>query len=301
MTEVNDDLSRHLRPGPLLEGRVAVVTGGAGGIGDAICRTFAAHGASVVVADNHAERAAATAAAVRARGVGALAVTADLTSADGIESLRTQALDTFGQVDILINGLGHHLGVHGPFEDNREEQWQGLYEVNLLHVLRASQAFIPGMRQRGWGRIVNFSSVEGIRSAPDIAVYTAFKGAVDSFTKSLGVGLASSGIRVNAIAVDKTRAYQVNHYALPAEYERFVPTWIPAGRYGEGDDVAGVALFLASDLAEWVVGQTLPADGGTLAAGGWYRTPTRWTNSPLLTQYVETDPSINAARPRSLQ
>src|SRR3546814_889515 len=135
------------------------------------------------------------------------------------------------------------------------------------------------MRERGWGRIVNFSSVEGIRSAPDIAVYTAFKGAVDSFTKSLGVGLAGSGIRVNAIAVDKTRGYQVNHYALPAEYEHLVSSWIPVGRYGEGDDVAGVVLFLASDLGEWVVGQTIPADGGTLAAGGWYKTPTRWTRS----------------------
>jgi NAD(P)-dependent dehydrogenase (short-subunit alcohol dehydrogenase family) len=188
----------------------------------------------------------------------------------------------------------------GDFEDLDEAKWQELYEVNLLHVFRASQAFIPYMKEAGWGRIVNFSSVEGIRSAPSLAVYSAFKGAIDSFTKSLGVDMARYGIRVNAIAVDKTRAFQVNHYELPAEYERLVPTWIPAGRYGEPTDVANVALFLSSDLCSWVVGQTIVADGGTLAAGGWYRTTKRWTNQPLLVQYFE-DPAANEGRPANLQ
>jgi NAD(P)-dependent dehydrogenase (short-subunit alcohol dehydrogenase family) len=295
-------VAAHLRAGPLLRGRVAVVTGGAGGIGAAVCRTFAEHGAEgIVVADNDAARTATTVAAVSDSGSTAIGVTADLTTAAGVDELTQATIERFGRADILVNGLGHHLGALGPFESTTETQWQGLYEINLLHVFRTCKAFIPGMRERRWGRIVNFSSVEGIRSGPDIAVYTAFKGAVDSFTKSLGVALARDGIRVNAIAVDKTRAYQVNHYALPEEYEHLVPSWIPAGRYGEGDDVAGATLFLSSDLASWVVGQTLPADGGTLAAGGWYRTPTRWTNSPLLVQYLEDDPAINAARPRSLQ
>lgn len=290
-----------LQPGPLLKGRRAVVTGGAGGIGTAICRSFAAHGASVLVADIDADRTAATVDVVTADGGSATAVVADLTTEAGVAALVATAADTLGEIDIVVNGLGEHLGFNGPFEDSTEAQWQALYEVNLLHVFRVTKAFVPQMRARRWGRIINFSSVEGIRSGPDLAVYTAFKGALDSFTKSLGVSLAGSGVRVNAIAVDKTRAYQVNHYALPAEYEKFVPTWIPAGRYGEGSDIAGVALMLASDLGEWVVGQTIPADGGTLAAGGWYQTPTRWTNSPLLTQYVEEDPDVNATRPRSLQ
>src|SRR3546814_14286864 len=118
------------------------------------------------------------------------------------------------------------------------------------------------MRERGLWRIVNFSSVEGIRSAPDIAVYTAFKGAVDSFTKSLGVGLAGSGIRVNAIAVDKTRGYQVNHYALPAEYAHLVSSWIPVGRSGEGAAVAAAELLLAPDLGAWWVAPALPPAAG---------------------------------------
>ena len=157
------------------------------------------------------------------------------------------------------------------------------------------------MRERQWGRIVNFSSVEGIRSMPYAAPYTAYKGAIDSFTKTLGVEFARDDIRVNAIAVDKTRSHQVNFYNLGEEYDRHVPVWVPAGRYGEGDDIAAIVLFLASEMAAWIVGQTIVADGGTLAAGGWYRTPVKWTNSPLLHQYFEDDPAINAARPRGVQ
>jgi NAD(P)-dependent dehydrogenase (short-subunit alcohol dehydrogenase family) len=157
------------------------------------------------------------------------------------------------------------------------------------------------MRERGWGRIVNFSSVEGIRAAPALAVYAAFKAAVDAFTKSLAVDVARDGIRVNAIAVDKTRAYQVGHYELPEEYARLANTWIPSGRYGEPEDVAGVVLFLSSELSSWVTGQTIVADGGTLSAGGWFRTPTRWTNQPLLVQYFDDDPGENEKRPPAVQ
>lgn len=284
-----------------LEGRVAVVTGGAGGIGGATCALLAEQGSDVVIVDNHAERTAAVVSEVERRGRRALPVVLDLTADDGVAEVASRALEAFGHVDILINGLGEHLGTAGPFASSTEEQWDDLYKVNLLHVFRACQAFSPGMCERGWGRIVNFSSVEGMRAMPSHPVYTAFKGAIDSFTKSLGVDLAGRGVNVNCIAVDKTRAVQVGFYQLPEEYHRMVPVWIPAGRYAEPEEVAGVALFLASEQSSWVVGQTIPADGGTLAAGGWYRTPIRWTNSPLLVQYFEDDPSINEARPDSLQ
>lgn len=112
--------------------------------------------------------------------------------------------------------------------------------------------------------------------------------------------LAPFGIGVTALAVDKTRAHQVDHYRLPAEYERRVPSWIPAGHYADPDEVARIAVFLASELNTWIVGETIAADGGTLAAGGWYRTPARWTNQPVLTQYVEP-PEVNDTRPPSLR
>ena len=228
---------------------------------------------------------------MEAAGRRALGVVADLTEPGAIEDAVARTEVALGPVDVLVNGVGEHLALSGPFEDSDEEGWDALYRVNLLPVMRACHAVIAGMKARGWGRIVNFSSVEGLRAMPQAAPYTAFKAAVDGFTKSLAVEVAGAGVRVNAIAVDKTRAHQVGFYELGEEYERHVPVWVPAGRYGEGDDVASVVLFLSSELCSWVVGETIAADGGTLRAGGWYRTPVKWTNSPLLVQYFE-DPEL---------
>ena len=142
--------------------------------------------------------------------------------------------------------------------------------------------------------------MEGIRSSPWLAVYTSFKRAIDAFTKSVGVDIARHGVIMNAIVVDKVRAFQSAHYALPEEYLRLVPTWIPAGRYGEAEEVARIVAFLVSPMNGWIVAQTVIADGGTLSAGGWYRTTARWTNQPLLVQHLE-DPEINARRPGAVQ
>jgi NAD(P)-dependent dehydrogenase (short-subunit alcohol dehydrogenase family) len=284
----------------LLDGRVAVVTGGAGSIGDAVCEHFVREGAAVLVADVNRERTQAVVERLERSGGRAIPFVADLTDAAAVEEMVGVALAELGSVDVLVNGVGDHLGIAGPFEESDEAGWQALYDVNLLHVLRACRAVVPHMRRRGWGRIVNFSSVEGIRAAPALAVYAAFKAAIDAFTKSLAVDVARDGIRVNAIAVDKTRAHQVGHYDLPDEYAQLVHTWIPAGRYGEPADVARVALFLATEMSSWITGQTIVADGGTLSAGGWYRTPKRWTNQPLLVQYLE-DPAANEKRPPAVQ
>jgi NAD(P)-dependent dehydrogenase (short-subunit alcohol dehydrogenase family) len=284
-----------------MAGRVAVLTAGGGAICGEAARLLAHAGCDVVIADLDGDRLSAVAHRIHDEtGRTALTVTVDLRTADGMADLSRRAFGRFGRVDVLINGLGEHLASAGPHEDSDEDTWQALYEVNLLHVFRATKAFVPAMKRRGWGRIVNFSSVEGVRAAPALAVYAAFKRAVDGFTRSLAVDLARHGIVVNAVAVDKTRAYQVNHYDLPEEYARLAHTWVPAGRYGEPADVANVVVFLCSPLNTWIVGSTVAADGGTLAAGGWFRTPARWTNQPLLTQYLE-EPQINASRPPAVQ
>ena len=285
----------------LLRGRIAVVTGAAGGICASVTSMLAELGCTVICADADAQRLADLAERVTAAG-GArpTTVVADLRTAEGVAALEQATFAAHDRVDILINGLGEHLASAGPFESGTDELWQALYEVNLLHVFRVCRAFVPSMKRHGWGRIVNFSSVEGIRSAPDLAVYAAFKRGIDGFTKSLAVELAGNGIVVNAVAVDKTRSYQVGQYALPDEYARLAHVWVPAGRYGEPADVARVVVFLASPLNTWIVGDTVVADGGTLSAGGWFRTPARWTNQPLLVQYFE-DPQANAARPRPVQ
>jgi NAD(P)-dependent dehydrogenase (short-subunit alcohol dehydrogenase family) len=284
-----------------LTGKVAVVTGGGGAIGAESSAILARNGAAVVVADIDQNRVDKVVAAVDAAGSRALPFVGDVTDAATVDRLFEYARTELGGIDILINGVGEHLLSAGPHEGSEEEMWQALYEVNLLHVFRTCRLAVPIMRERGWGRIVNFSSVEGIRAAPALAVYAAFKAAVDAFTKSLAVDVARDGIRVNAIAVDKTRAYQVGHYELPEEYARLANTWIPSGRYGEPEDVAGVVLFLSSELSSWVTGQTIVADGGTLSAGGWFRTPKRWTNQPLLVQYFDDDPGENEKRPPAVQ
>lgn len=283
-----------------LKGRVAVVTGGAGAVCGALCELLARHGCDLVCADIAADRVDAVIAQVRQLGRIGVPVVADLRTAAGMQKVLDAAMGAFARVDILVNGVGENLDSWGPFEDSSEAVWQALYEVNLLNVFRACHLFLPIMKQGGWGRILNFSSVEGIRSAPWLAVYTAFKRAVDAFTKSLAVDIAQHGILANALALDKVRAYQSNHYALPDEYLDLVKTWIPAGRYGEPIDAAQIALFLVSPLNAWIVGQTVIADGGTLAAGGWYRTTKRWTNQPLLVQHLEP-PQVNDTRPKPLQ
>jgi len=288
--------------GPLLRDRIAVVTGGAGSIASATCSLFADQGADVVVVDIDAERTAAVVEDVQRRGRRALGVVCDLTADGSVEDMAARALATFGRVDVLVNALGTALVGASAFEQTSPELWDRLYRANLLHVFRACHAFVPGMRARGWGRIVNFSSVEGKRAAPGLAVYTAFKAGVDAFTQSLAVDVGGDGVTVNSVAVDKTLSYQVGYGRFPEEFDRHIPVWVPAGRYGLASDIAAVVLFLASDLGAFVVGQSIVADGGTLAAGGWYRTPTRWVNSPLLHQYFEDDPeAAAAARPPTLR
>ena len=288
--------------GPLLRDRVALVTGGAGSIAATTCSLFADQGADVIVVDIDADRTARVVEDVQRRGRRALGIVCDLLEDESMRQVEAEALGTFGRVDILVNALGTALVPASPFEHMAPELWDRVYRANLRHVFSACHCFVPGMRGRRWGRIVNFSSVEGKRAAPGLAVYTAFKAGVDAFTQSLAVDVAGDGVIVNSVAVDKTLSYQVGYGRFPAEYDRHVPVWVPAGRYGVASDIAAVVLFLASDLASFVVGHSIVADGGTLAAGGWYRTPTRWVNSPLLLQYFEVDPdAAAAARPPTLR
>jgi NAD(P)-dependent dehydrogenase (short-subunit alcohol dehydrogenase family) len=266
--------------GPLLEGRVAVVTGGGGGIGAAVARTFAAEGARVVVAEIDEARGAAVAEEIRAGGGVADAVAVDVTDVSQVASLAQHA----GPADVLVNNVGHYLVAGNDFLDHGPEDWDALHAVNLRHVLLCTRAFVDGMVARGRGSIVTLSSVEGFRAIPSRPVYAAYKAAVAGFTKSLAVDLGNSGVRVNAIAPDLVESRQVRYSDWVSGADRArIPSWVPVGRFGTADDVAGVALFLASDLAAFVTGTTVHADGGSLAAGGWFRRPDgTWTNRPVV-------------------
>ena len=268
----------------LLTGKVAVVTGGGGGIGRAVSETFAAHGAKVVVAEIDADRAADTVGEIRAADGGALAQQVDVRQRDEVTALAEATVAEYGRVDVLVNNVGHYLFRATPFLDTDEEHWDSLYAVNLRHVFLCTKAFAPRMVEQGdGGSIVNVSTVEAFRGIPMMAAYSAFKAGVTQFTKSLALELGNDGVRVNAIAPDLTKTIQVPYERwVPEEQRHLIPRWVPVGRFGTPDDIAGVALFLASDMSAFVTGTTVHADGGSLAAGGWYRTERgRWTNRPI--------------------
>jgi NAD(P)-dependent dehydrogenase (short-subunit alcohol dehydrogenase family) len=264
----------------LLAGRRAVVTGGGGGIGRAISERFAAEGASVVVAEIDAGRAVDTERAITDAGGEVSVVVGDVTDATFVGELAAAA----GSVDVLVNNVGHYLIRGNDFLTAGPDEWDRLHAVNLRHVLLCTRAFVDGMVDRGRGSIVNVSSVEAFRAIPDRPVYSAYKAAVTGFTRSLAVDLGNAGVRVNAIAPDLTESLQVRYSQwVPPEHADRIPAWVPVGRFGTADDIAGVALFLASDLSAFVTGTTVHADGGSLAAGGWFRRPDgTWTNRPLV-------------------
>jgi NAD(P)-dependent dehydrogenase (short-subunit alcohol dehydrogenase family) len=271
--------------GRLLDGRTAIVTGGGGGIGGAISTLFAAHGARVVVADIDADRAVDLAAAITDGGGVATAVAADVREPEAVAAVVDATAEAFGAADILVNNVGHYLSAGRPFHETTEDLWRALHEVNLLHVFRMTHAVLPAMIERGaGGSIVNVSSVEAYRGAPHQAVYGAYKAAVAHFTKCLALDVSEHGIRVNDIAPDVTRSLQLPYERwLSADDVERIPQWVPIGRLGEPVDPASVALFLASDLSSFVTGTTIHVDGGTRAAGGWFRSkrgPRPWTNRP---------------------
>ncbi len=265
----------------LLDGRVAVVTGGAGGIGGAISRLFAAHGALVELADVDGEAAAATVAGIEAAGGIARAHVVDVRDADGVAALAAGVLDHHGRVDVLVNNVGDYRPFT-PFSRSGPESWQAQYEVNLLHVFAVTRAFLDAMVAARSGAIVNVHSVEGMRGYPGDPVYGAMKAAVAAFTTDLAVAVGRHGIRVNGIGPDLTQTAQVDYEAAGDADDPLWEAWAPVGRVGVPEDQARVALFLASDQSSFVTGHNIPVDGGTRAGGGWFWSPSarRYTNRP---------------------
>ncbi len=270
-------------PALLLANKAAVVTGGGGGIGKGIALAFAAQGAAVLIAERDPGRAQETAAEIRTGGGQAIALVVDVTEPDQVARLAETAWRELGRVDVLVNNVGDYLAAK-PFLETTEEDWEALYRINLKHIFLCTQAIVPKMIERGaGGSIINVSTVEAFRGIPNCVVYSAFKGGVTQFTKGFALEMAQHHIRVNAIAPDVTQTLQVPYDQwIPADQHHLIPLWVPLGRFGMPDDIAGAAVFLASDLSRFGTGTTVHVDGGTLAAGGWYRTLRGgWTNSPL--------------------
>lgn len=258
-----------------LDGKVAIITAGANGIGEGAAMNIARFGGHVVIADNDAENGERVAAAVRALGRQALFVQTDMTQTDQIASMVSTAAEHFGRLDILVNNAGGSRKV--GFMDQSERSWRRHIDFNFVSMLATTQAAAKVMISKGnGGTIINIASSEALRAAPGYAVYAACKAAMVSFTRSMALELADHGIRAHALAPDMIRTPGLSPYFDNASKEMNAARdrYIPLARLGSIDEIGSVIVFLASSMSSYLNGLTIPVDGGAIASSGWTRSPT---------------------------
>ncbi|HWS90066.1 MAG TPA: glucose 1-dehydrogenase [Pyrinomonadaceae bacterium] len=248
-----------------LAGRVAVVFGGTSGVGRAIAHGLADAGADVVATSRSGERVETVAAELEGRGRRTLRMTSDVSRRDTIRAVLDAAVAEFGKVDILVNSAGRTI--RAPTVDFKEEEWAEVIETNLTGTLRACQIFGRHMLGRGYGRVINIASLSSFVALAEVAAYSASKAAVASLTKSLAVEWAQGGVNVNAIAPGVFRTKMNEHLLDGTERGREFLLRTPMGRFGKVEELAGAAVFLASDASSFVTGEILAVDGGFLASG----------------------------------
>jgi len=250
-----------------LRGKSALITGAARGIGLAFARAYAAEGAKVALADIDLDRASK---AARDIGDAAIAVEMDVTQQASIEAAVAETVDRFGQIDILINNAA--IFTAAPIVEIARADFDAVFKINVAGTLFTLQAVARHMIARGGGgRIINMASQAGRRGEPLVAVYCASKAAIISLTQSAGLDLIRHGINVNAISPgvvdgehwDGVDAFFAKHEGkAPGQKRREVGAAVPFGRMGTAQDLTGMAVFLASDEAEYIVAQTYNVDGG---------------------------------------
>ncbi|CQD19052.1 short-chain dehydrogenase/reductase SDR [Mycobacterium lentiflavum] len=250
----------------LLTDRVAVVTGGGAGIGRGIAAGLKAFGARVAIWERNPDTCASA-----AEQIGALGIPVDVRDSAAVDAALEQTSGQLGTVTILVNNAG---GVFwSGILETTENGWDALYKSNLRHVYLCTQRVARILvEQKLPGSIISVTSIEGVRAAPGYATYAAAKAGVINYTKTAALELAPHGIRVNALAPDITLTEGIKAIAPPGSEQRFGLT-VPMGRAGHVDEMAGAAVFLASEMSSYITGQTIHVDGGTQAASGWYHHP----------------------------
>ena len=249
----------------LLDGKVAVVTGGGRGIGEAIVRKFSLNGATVALLDKNKDRAAQTASRIEGQG-GRLVVPfhVDITSYEEVKRVVGNIVERFGRVDVLVNNAG--WDVMELFIDNRPELWTSLIDLNLKGHMNCCHLVLPLMIEAGGGKIINVSSEAGRAGAYGEVVYAAAKGGIIAFTKSLAQEVARYGICVNSVAPGPTetpmlkRGVSVSEFAARVLEER--KALIPMKRFARPEEIADAVLFFASPMSDYVTGQVLGVSGG---------------------------------------
>ena len=246
----------------LLQGKVAVVTGGNGGIGLGIARGLAGVGSDIVIAARNQNKTAEASRAIeKACGVRVLGLQMDVQQEEQIQAMAQQVIATFGRIDILVNNAG--MNIRKAPEELAAAEWDEVLRVNLRSAFLCSKAVYPAMKKGGGGKIINIGSMTSILAGGKLSAYGASKGAIVQLTRSQAVAWAPDNIQVNAILpgwinTDLTIGARRD---LPGLHER-VLSRTPAGRWGEPDDLMGTAVFLASAASDFVTGVALPVDGG---------------------------------------
>ena len=248
-----------------LNGKVGVVIGGTSGIGRAIARGMAEAGADVVPTSRRMEQVEATAKEIEERGRRSLRITSDVSDRSSLQRVLDESVKAFGKVDILVNSAGRTK--RAPTLDFSEEDWNDILETNLTGTLRACQVFGRHMLSREYGSIINIASLSTFVALYEVAAYSASKAAVASLTKSLAIEWSPHGVRVNAIAPGVFRTALNTKLLDETERGREFLARTPMRRFGNVEELAGAAIFLASDAASFVNGEVLVVDGGLLASG----------------------------------
>jgi NAD(P)-dependent dehydrogenase (short-subunit alcohol dehydrogenase family) len=252
-------------PGLDLTNRIAVVIGATSGIGKAIALGLADAGADVVPTGRRAELAAKAAREIEARGRRSITMAADVTDSNSLQALADAVIKEFGQVDILVNAAGRT--VRRPTLEVSDEEWNAIMDTNLTGMLRACRVFGRHMIERRYGRIINIGSLTSLVALHEVAAYGASKAGVAALTKSLAVEWAPHGVCVNAILPGVFRTALNEGLLDGTDRGRELLTRTPMKRFGQPEEVAGAAVFLASESAAFVTGHLLAVDGGFLASG----------------------------------
>jgi 2-deoxy-D-gluconate 3-dehydrogenase len=250
-----------------LSGRAAIVTGGNGGIGFGMAKGLAESGAAVAIAARDQQKSAAAAEQLERLGARAITVEVDVKDPVSVRHMVQTALDRFERIDILVANAG--INVRKPPEDYTLDEWRSVLDVNLTGMFLCAQAVYPAMKAQGGGKIITVGSMTSIFGLPFAAPYSATKGGVVQLTRTLATAWAKDNIQVNSILpgwID-TELTKKARQEVPGLEER-VMARTPAGRWGVPDDLAGIAVFLASRASDFLTGTAIPVDGGYSVLGG---------------------------------